>query len=207
MPPRPLWSETLARARIGPQRGGRGRGRSLGRAGPHARGHRYRCARGVPSSQRRGHALACGCRAARRCASAALPVFGQSSRRAQRAAFHGDGRAASRGCVCSVQARGGGGAQADACRRPDAVDDPAPALGLWPGVRANFLRLLRTVARGVPLPLAAIDNRRSLLYVGNLVDAIRSLPRARGRGREDVAGQRRRGSVQLRSSCGAWRAR
>ena len=42
-----------------------------------------------------------------------------------------------------------------------------------PGVRGNFLSLMLAVARGVPLPLAAIDNRRSLLYVGNLVDAIR----------------------------------
>ena len=48
-----------------------------------------------------------------------------------------------------------------------------PPLVYGPGVRANFLALLRVVARGIPLPLAAIDNRRSLLYVGNLVDAIR----------------------------------
>ncbi len=48
-----------------------------------------------------------------------------------------------------------------------------PPLVYGPGVRANFLRLVRAVADGVPLPLAAIDNRRSLLYVGNLVDAIR----------------------------------
>jgi nucleoside-diphosphate-sugar epimerase len=31
---------------------------------------------------------------------------------------------------------------------------------------------VRAVARGVPLPVGAIDNRRSLLYMGNLVDAI-----------------------------------
>jgi nucleoside-diphosphate-sugar epimerase len=47
-----------------------------------------------------------------------------------------------------------------------------PPLVYGPQVRANFLRLLRTVARGVPLPLARIDNRRSLVYVGNLVNAI-----------------------------------
>ena len=41
-----------------------------------------------------------------------------------------------------------------------------------PGVRANFLALMRAVARGWPLPLASIENRRSLVYVGNLVDAI-----------------------------------
>jgi nucleoside-diphosphate-sugar epimerase len=47
-----------------------------------------------------------------------------------------------------------------------------PPLVYGPGVGANFLDLLRMVASGVPLPLRMIDNRRSLLYVGNLVDAI-----------------------------------
>jgi len=41
-----------------------------------------------------------------------------------------------------------------------------------PGVKANFLRLMRLVARGVPLPFASVTNLRSVLYVGNLVDAI-----------------------------------
>lgn len=41
-----------------------------------------------------------------------------------------------------------------------------------PGVKANFLRLLALVARGVPLPFASVDNRRSLLYAGNLADAV-----------------------------------
>lgn len=41
-----------------------------------------------------------------------------------------------------------------------------------PEVKANFLRLLKTVDRGVPMPLASIDNRRSLIYLGNLVDSI-----------------------------------
>jgi len=40
-----------------------------------------------------------------------------------------------------------------------------------PGVGANFLQLLKTVNKGWPLPLGAIHNRRSLLYIGNLVDA------------------------------------
>lgn len=48
-----------------------------------------------------------------------------------------------------------------------------PPLVYGPGVKANFARLLRTVARGLPLPLGAIRNRRSLLYLGNFVDAIR----------------------------------
>ncbi len=41
-----------------------------------------------------------------------------------------------------------------------------------PGVKANFLRMVDVVNRGFPLPLASINNRRSLIYLGNLVDAI-----------------------------------
>ncbi|HWI38312.1 MAG TPA: NAD-dependent epimerase/dehydratase family protein, partial [Burkholderiales bacterium] len=47
-----------------------------------------------------------------------------------------------------------------------------PPLVYGPGVKANFLALMRAIARGWPLPVASIDNRRSLIYVGNLVDAI-----------------------------------
>lgn len=47
-----------------------------------------------------------------------------------------------------------------------------PPLVYGPEVRGNFLRLLRIVWRGIPLPLASIKNRRSLIYIGNLVDAI-----------------------------------
>lgn len=48
-----------------------------------------------------------------------------------------------------------------------------PPLVYGPGVKANFLRLMLAVQSGWPLPLGAIRNRRSLLYLGNLVDAIR----------------------------------
>jgi nucleoside-diphosphate-sugar epimerase len=41
-----------------------------------------------------------------------------------------------------------------------------------PGVKANFLRLIDLVARRIPLPLANVNNRRSLIYLGNLTDAI-----------------------------------
>jgi nucleoside-diphosphate-sugar epimerase len=47
-----------------------------------------------------------------------------------------------------------------------------PPLVYGPGVKANFLALMAAIARGWPLPLGAIANRRSLIYVGNLVDAI-----------------------------------
>lgn len=41
-----------------------------------------------------------------------------------------------------------------------------------PGNPGNFLALLRIVARGLPLPFALIRNRRSFLYVENLVEAL-----------------------------------
>lgn len=47
-----------------------------------------------------------------------------------------------------------------------------PPLVYGPGVKGNFLRLLQAVARGTPLPLARICNQRSLVYVGNLAEAI-----------------------------------
>jgi len=47
-----------------------------------------------------------------------------------------------------------------------------PPLVYGPGVRANFLRLVKLVRLGVPLPFGCVKNRRSLIYVGNLVDAI-----------------------------------
>ena len=47
-----------------------------------------------------------------------------------------------------------------------------PPLVYGPGVKANFLALVKAVARGWPLPLASVDNRRSLIYVGNLAAAI-----------------------------------
>lgn len=59
-----------------------------------------------------------------------------------------------------------------------------PPLVYGPGVGANFLRLMRWVASGVPLPVAAIHNRRSLIYVGNLASAIETCllhPAAAGR--------------------------
>lgn len=45
-----------------------------------------------------------------------------------------------------------------------------PPLVYGPGVKANFAALLRAAAGRWPLPLAAIDNRRSLVGIDNLVD-------------------------------------
>ncbi|HEX6442320.1 MAG TPA: NAD-dependent epimerase/dehydratase family protein, partial [Stellaceae bacterium] len=47
-----------------------------------------------------------------------------------------------------------------------------PPLVHGPGVRANFRTLLQLIASGVPLPFAAIHNRRSFLHADNLTDLI-----------------------------------
>ena len=47
-----------------------------------------------------------------------------------------------------------------------------PPLVYGPGVKANFLAMLRLVDRGLPLPLAGIANRRSFVFIDNLVDLI-----------------------------------
>jgi nucleoside-diphosphate-sugar epimerase len=47
-----------------------------------------------------------------------------------------------------------------------------PPLVYGPGVKGNFVQMLRVVTRGIPLPLASIKNKRELIYVGNLVDAL-----------------------------------
>jgi nucleoside-diphosphate-sugar epimerase len=48
-----------------------------------------------------------------------------------------------------------------------------PPLVYGPGVGANFRALMRWLQRGIPLPLGAIHNRRSLLARANLIDLIR----------------------------------
>ena len=41
-----------------------------------------------------------------------------------------------------------------------------------PGAPGNFARLVRAVARGWPLPFAGVRNRRHLVGIDNLVDAL-----------------------------------
>jgi nucleoside-diphosphate-sugar epimerase len=47
-----------------------------------------------------------------------------------------------------------------------------PPLVYGPGVGANFLQMMNALWRGVPLPLGSVDARRSLVYTGNLADAL-----------------------------------
>lgn len=48
-----------------------------------------------------------------------------------------------------------------------------PPLVYGPGVKGNFLRLMQAIDKRRPLPLGGIQNQRSLIYLGNLVDVIR----------------------------------
>ncbi|MBO6848892.1 MAG: NAD-dependent epimerase/dehydratase family protein [Marinobacter sp.] len=45
-----------------------------------------------------------------------------------------------------------------------------PPLIYGPGVVGNFKSLMRLVKKGIPLPLGAVNNRRSMLAIGNLLD-------------------------------------
>ena len=47
-----------------------------------------------------------------------------------------------------------------------------PALVYGPGVKANFLNMMKWLYKGVPLPLGAIHNKRSIVALDNLVDLI-----------------------------------
>jgi UDP-glucose 4-epimerase len=47
-----------------------------------------------------------------------------------------------------------------------------PVLVYGPGVKANFLAMMRWLDKGVPLPFGAIDNRRSLVALDNLADLV-----------------------------------
>src|SRR5258708_32435057 len=98
----------------------------------------------------------------------------------------------------SIRARGGatprgGASRAEAPPRPEdaygraklatarALAEVADATGLelvilrpplvyGPGVGGNFRALMRLTGRGVPLPFAVLDDRRSLIFLHNLVD-------------------------------------
>lgn len=47
-----------------------------------------------------------------------------------------------------------------------------PPLVYGPGVKANFLNMMRWLYKNIPLPLGSIHNRRSLVALENLVDFI-----------------------------------
>ena len=47
-----------------------------------------------------------------------------------------------------------------------------PPLVYGPGVKANFASMMAWLLRGIPLPLGAVDNKRSFVALDNLVDLI-----------------------------------
>jgi nucleoside-diphosphate-sugar epimerase len=47
-----------------------------------------------------------------------------------------------------------------------------PPLVYGAGVKGNFAQMISVLKRGVPLPFALVRNKRSLIYVGNLVDVL-----------------------------------
>lgn len=47
-----------------------------------------------------------------------------------------------------------------------------PPLVYGSGVKGNFAQMLKVAATHIPLPFASVHNRRSLIYVENLVDAL-----------------------------------
>jgi nucleoside-diphosphate-sugar epimerase len=47
-----------------------------------------------------------------------------------------------------------------------------PPLVYGPGVKANFLNLLKLVDKGIPLPFGSVRNRRSMVALENLVDLL-----------------------------------
>jgi len=47
-----------------------------------------------------------------------------------------------------------------------------PPLVYGSEVKGNFAQMLLILSKGIPLPLAAVHNLRSLIYVGNLIDAL-----------------------------------
>ncbi|MGF1872913.1 UDP-glucose 4-epimerase family protein [Photobacterium indicum] len=47
-----------------------------------------------------------------------------------------------------------------------------PPLVYGQGVKANFASMMNVVRKGIPLPLGAINNARSLVYIDNLIDLI-----------------------------------
>jgi nucleoside-diphosphate-sugar epimerase len=55
-----------------------------------------------------------------------------------------------------------------------------PPLIYGVGAKANLLKLLKACDKGVPLPLGLINNRRSLVSLGNLADALAVLVEAAG---------------------------
>ena len=47
-----------------------------------------------------------------------------------------------------------------------------PPIIYGPGVKANFLRLIKIIDKGIPLPFGSVQNFRSMIFIDNLLDLI-----------------------------------
>lgn len=47
-----------------------------------------------------------------------------------------------------------------------------PPIVYGPGAKGNLLALMKALHRGMPLPFASVHNRRSMIFIDNLIDAI-----------------------------------
>lgn len=47
-----------------------------------------------------------------------------------------------------------------------------PPLVYGPGVKANFLTMMNLVRKRMPIPLGSVSNKRSMIYIENLADAV-----------------------------------
>lgn len=50
-----------------------------------------------------------------------------------------------------------------------------PPLVYGPGVKGNLIRLLRLAEKDIPLPFGGVDNRRSMVYLDNLIELINEI--------------------------------
>lgn len=50
-----------------------------------------------------------------------------------------------------------------------------PSLIFGPGVKANFLKMIQLVNKGWPLPFGQITNKRSFVFIDNLISAIKAV--------------------------------
>lgn len=99
-----------------------------------------------------------------------VKVLGEASPAGQ--AFHADDARAPVGAYAESKAAAEAGLSSIAKASGMAVTVIRPPLVYGPDVRGNFERLVRSIERGLPLPLGGIENLRSLVCVDNLVDLL-----------------------------------
>jgi len=78
-----------------------------------------------------------------------------------------------------------------------------PPLIYGPGAKGNLETMIRWIERGIPLPLGAIHNKRSLVALDNLVDLV-LLCFNISRTQSDFSSVGRRGSIDDRTLAARW---